>query len=391
MKLIQLSILTALTLFSSCAGLEKITLFQGNKKKPVGVAALSYHQGDLTALDWKTKKGDNVIQKGSNIILNKVSGANRNTVLELDVEDLDFRGDLAVVILARVTEGKSTKLRLELIDDEGHIANGKDLSRIITVTDGYAEYVFKTLGSFTQLSPEIADVNAGNIKKIRFVYAPTRKNYTSTIDFAEMKIRLGNESKKKKGGVKGKNGGMIADFSKGKTKGWMTTGAGLSIGKSKHSLRLEARNIGPQYQSVSKKIELIDLSNHQLIRVRAKVTASTIIPFLRLDFTDVNGAVTNKFPRWVALDTIGNASAISSGNGGYVVKDGEVIMDRVDLSEARYIDYFFDLKGRFSQSYPKPLTLDIQRINKLSLFINPGFIEFSGNVYIQQIEAIERR
>jgi hypothetical protein len=282
-------------------------------------------------------------------------------------------------------------LKLALIDDKGKIANGKDLSVSISVGQDYKTYIYKLDGAFTQISPEVADVNSALIKRIEFSVDQGKKDYAGSIEILEVKVKLATEtSKKRTNGPKGVAGGVIVDFDNAAVKDW--TAKGLSITKEKGAMVMDCQAVGPLYQSVAASIDLIDLTDHMTIKVRAKVESDQI-PFLRVDFEDINGKVTNKFPVWLQLDGV-DVRADNSVQDTDVILDengNEITLDVVDISSGeRYVDYYFTfIDKRFQQSYPKPVDLDETRIDKIKLYLNPGFVEFTGKVSIQSIEAIK--
>lgn len=393
MRLFKNTLILGALFLASCAGFEKIALFQGRSTVSLGEPALMFNKGDITQLKWEGNSPDVVEVSEDGIVLNKdnTKKGNRNSYVYLDVDNVDFRGDLAIVINAKIEGGKPAKLRLELIDKDGHIANGKDLTNLIRVTDNFVEYTYKTEGSFTQLVPELADVNPSNIKQIRFVFAPTSKAHEGTLKIKDVKIKVGTETAPKKNlGPTGKDGGLIADFTKG-VKGWVAKGSGMSVSKGKKSLRVDAVNVGPNYQSISSKIDLIDLSNHKVIKVRVKVYGD-VKPFLRLDVQDINGSVSNFAPVWLELNEVSNINKVStetSPETSIRKEDGSIELSPIELTAGpQYVDYYFDFTKRFKQSYPKTLTLDEKRINKIILYLNPGYNRYSGQVYIESIESV---
>lgn len=389
--------IVGLALLCSCAGFEEIRLFNGERTVKLGEPALTYADGDLTKGEWKgDRTGMTVTPKEEGFSVSRTDASNRRTVFYQDFKDaVDFRGNIAVVIVARALDGRSPNLKLALIDNKGKIANGKDLSKPIAVGQDFKTYIFKLDGAFTQISPEVADVNSALIKRIEFAVDQGKKDYSGSIEILEVKIKLATETAPQKTrGPKGKKGGLIVDFDKANIKDWTAKGGGLSISKKEGALVMECKSVGPLYQSVSAKVDLLDLTDHMTIKVRAKVESeSDDIPYLRLDFEDINGKVTNKFPVWLQLDEV-DVRADNAGQNSEVIQDengNDITLNEVSISSGeRFVDYYFTFSEiRFQQSYPKPVDLDETRIEEIKLYVNPGFMEFTGKVSIQSIEAIK--
>ena len=393
-KIAYISLL--ITLLTSCAGFEKIALFQGNKAPKLGTPALEYQNGNFTEGWQGTGRGTVIKETPNGFETMREDADKRMTVFYLNLpKGVDFRGNIALVLEAKAVEGEAPRLKLALIDDKGKIANGKDLSMKIDVSNDYKQYIYKLDGSFTQIMPELADVNAANIKRIEFSIDQGKKGYNGKIDIASIEAVLATEVyKQKTKGDKGVNGGVIADFSKESVKDWSVKhGAEVDLKKEKNAMVLNCKNTGPFYQSVSKNINRINLAESPIIKVRAKVTDSKQIPYLRVDLEDVNGKITNKYPVWNKLDGIDQRPSIVTIEDPNKPEDNsDIALQVVDINASgeRYIDYYFDFSGRFLQSYPKQVELDPERIDKIILYVNPGFVEFTGKVYIQSIEAIQQ-
>jgi hypothetical protein len=79
-------------------------------------------------------------------------------------------------------------------------------------------------------------------------------------------------------------------------------------------------------------------------------------PFIRFDIEDVNGFVSNRKPAMVRL------------------------------LPGDYKEYTLDYSDRFRQAYPKQVDVDGSRIVKVSGFVDPAYLPFTGTVYIKSIE-----
>lgn len=383
-----LLIAISITSLISCVSFEKFSGINLRNTDKIGDPAVT-HNGGKYLDDKHVWKGD-VESNDETLVIKRNK---RNSFAQLDVKSLDFRGKVAIVIKAKSFSEKSPKLRVSLLDRELTVANGRDLTQTIVQSDDFLEYVYFLEGSFTQLSPEIKKVKAADITQVR-LYISGEEG--AKIEVSDVSVVLASSMQKtKKNTAVGQEADIITSFDRSRDfKEVSAKGAGLSVESSKGSaIKLVCDNVGAAYQSIAINMNSTDFSKHPIVVVRAKckLKDGQEAPFLRLDLVDDRGNVTNRMPVWREINgqSTNNVKATSTGKTT-VNSEGVVQLEEIELSVdgTYYVDYYYDFTNRFEQSYPKPVKVDAQRINKAVLYVNPGYNRFTGEIYIDKIEVL---
>jgi hypothetical protein len=150
--------------------------------------------------------------------------------------------------------------------------------------------------------------------------------------------------------------GILEDFSYDNSR-WSTWSDKLILLQEKGSLKVEAKQAGPDYSNLSFKFPTADFSQATVIRIAAKAEGKPM-PVLKVVLKDVNGK---------------EANALASS-------------DTVKSSEWKY--YYFNFKNKWLQSWPKSDKVDSTAISEMLIFINSGGPEFSGTLYIDEVSAL---
>ena len=352
-------ILTVIFL-SSCLGVEKVSLGEGNNAKIVkvkkGRPALTYKKGDLlNNLDWEGRQGVTVETQKNQIVLN--ASSLKGGVVFSNSINYDYRGGLAIRIKARA-EGASPKLRLQLTDAFGLVANGKTLDEKIIIEDEVRNYYFDLGGAFIQSYPEVKEVNGAYINSIKMLVNPEGQTFSGKLIIEEIQVIMRDEVIRKKRLIPiGTPGGLITDFSEG-IDDWKGSGS-YELSNTGNLLKIVASDVGAKYESINREIPTMNFKNHKKIKALIKVEGDSDVA-VRIDLIDFFGNVTNKRP----------------------------IYKRIYPS-SNYQEVIFDFSNRFDQSYPKQIEVDPTRIVKVKLMLNSGLMPYSGTVLVDKLEVIE--
>ncbi len=350
-----LSYVAFVVLGASCVSVQQIDI-DGNpvggvetEKKALITSALAHNSG-VVPLDWKSDDAKISITKPSENMEVALSDVKRTSFYR-NFEGIDFRGGLAVRVIARVIDGdEKVKLRLLMTDNNGFVTNGKTVDNTIRKTSDFRPYFFRIKGAFKQTFPELQNVNGSNIRRMEFVVSPTGGRVTGKIEIQSIKILMDDEVYKTKGLVsEGAEGGVVQNSDA--PMDWSADN-GYAVSKVGEDLVVEATGVGPRYEQFSKKIPVTKATKMKVI-VKYE---GNVQPFLRFDLHDVNGFITNRKPGMVRLLP-----------GGYK-------------------EYIIDYSDRLRQSYPKQVDVDGARIVKVTGFIDPAYIPFTGTIFIKSIE-----
>jgi hypothetical protein len=151
--------------------------------------------------------------------------------------------------------------------------------------------------------------------------------------------------------------GVLESFSNESSK-WNTWSEKIALIHEKDLLKIEAKQVGPDYSNISFKFPSLDFTETSLLRVTAK-TEGGAAPALKIILKDFNGRETN-------------ASTQS---------------DTIKGSDWKH--YYFYFKGNWNQNWPTSGKVDSTIISEMLLYINPGGPEYSGTIYIDDITAVK--
>lgn len=361
MRIISISFLASVVLFlSSCLGVEKVTLGDGNDAKTVkvkkGKPALTYKRGDLlNNNEWQGTEGLTVESQKNSLSIN--ASSLKGASLFIKSINYDYRGGLAIRIKARA-QGDSPKLRLQLTDAFGLVANGKTLDEKIIVEDEVRNYYFDLGGAFIQSYPEVREVNGAYINSLKMLINPEGQAFTGKIIIEEIKVIMRDEVIRKNKLIPiGTPGGLLTDFAEG-IEDWKGNGV-YEISNTGNLMNIKSSLAGPKYEAIERKIPTMNFKNHTRLKAMIKVEGDSDVA-VRIDLIDYFGNITNERPIYKRL---------------YPSSD--------------YQEVVFDFKGRFGQSYPKKIEVDPTRIVKVKLMLNPGLMPYSGTVLVDKLEVIE--
>lgn len=353
-------LLPFLYLLTSCLGVEKVSLGDGDNARTVrvkkGKPALTFKKGDLLNNNkWEVSEGAQLESQKDRLIIS--SSSVKNAKLLSNTINYDFRGGLGIRIKARA-EGNSPKLRLQLTDVFGNVANGKTLDAKIIIEDDVRNYYFDLGGAFIQSYPEVKEVKGAYINNISFLINPEGGSFSGKIIIEEIEVIMRDEVVRKKKLIPvGAPGGVITDFSEG-ISDWKSNGS-YELTNEGNLLKLVSEEVGPRYESFSREIPTINFKEHTKLKALVKLEGDEEVA-LRFDLIDFFGNVTNKRPIYMMVKP-----------------------------SSEYQEIIFDFKNRFDQSYPKQVEIDPSRIVKIKGMLNPGLMPFSGSILIDKLEVIK--
>lgn len=154
------------------------------------------------------------------------------------------------------------------------------------------------------------------------------------------------------------NKGMIFDFV-GPINKWWVANDKVAIAKVGDTLRVDLKNCGQKYECWGTELdELIDFSKTPVLRVKARMIGGQV-PQIGISLKDLDGYDTN--------------------------------MDRPSQriqKSPEYQEYYFNFSGKWKQTWPDKKEVNSTSINELLFFVNPGQMNWTGTLFIDDIEAI---
>lgn len=150
--------------------------------------------------------------------------------------------------------------------------------------------------------------------------------------------------------------GMIDDFSGDISPWW--GGDGLTLVKSGDSMRVIAKGIGSKYTPFGRQFPAVDLSETPVVKVRVRYEGQ-LAPDLRIDLKDIYGMVANFNP------------------------------PKFRLRKGGQREYYYNFEGKWKQSWPDVKPVDPHAISEMMFFINPGTADWTGNLFIDEIQFIK--
>lgn len=139
---------------------------------------------------------------------------------------------------------------------------------------------------------------------------------------------------------------------------WSATSDALIISKETDTLKIFSNFTGEQYNFISRKIPPLDFSTSSVLRVRARAEGGSS-PILRIALRDFNGTLAH-----------------------------EPVSESKILNDGKYKEYFFDFSNKWLQTYPDTARVDSSMINEILFFLNPGAPEYSGKLFIKEIQVV---
>jgi hypothetical protein len=153
--------------------------------------------------------------------------------------------------------------------------------------------------------------------------------------------------------------GVLEDFSY-KNSRWSTWSEKLILNQEKGTIKVEAKQAGPDYANLSFKFPTSDFSKAPVIKITAKAEGN-VNPVIKVVLKDINGNESNESPK------------------------------SDSLKGPNFKDYYFNFKQKWRQNWPIPAKVDSTAIVEMLIYINSGGPEFTGNLYIDEVSAIEEK
>lgn len=151
------------------------------------------------------------------------------------------------------------------------------------------------------------------------------------------------------------NNGYIDDFN-GDISPWWSASPDLIVTKKGDTLRVESKNVGSKYVPFGKGFAAVDLSGSPVLRVKMRYEGN-LAPNVRIDLQDIYGKSADQVP----------AQRLRKGG---------------------FRDYYFNYDGKWKQFWPVAEPVDGRAISKISVFINPGAADWTGTLYIDEIQIV---
>lgn len=275
------------------------------------------------------------------------------------VPTTDFSKMNIIKIRAKADGNTVPTLRIDLKDRNGFVTNNKDSKARLILCNQYVEYYFRYEGRFSQGWPFKADVDPANISELEIFINPGSQNFTGTIHIDEIKQVTEEQMWKEIEAAKAPcDVSLNNEFKEGIKFCWANSDL-YTLSHSEEALKIQVRGAGKGWQSFGIGFTTVDLGMRPVIRIRAKVKGESATQ-MRVDLVDFSGNVTN----------------------------GEAI-DLTVPNDDTYRDYFFDYQDKMYQGWPVAEKVDSRFINELMIFANPGGPDFTGELFIDEIELVK--
>ncbi len=278
-----------------------------------------------------------------------------------EITSIDFTTSHLLRVRMRC-EGKSSPVvRLDLKDNMGRTTNAMAVQNRVTANKSYQDFYYYFRDKYVQAWPDKQIVDSTLISSVMFFVNPGMTDWTGVLYIDEIEA-LPLDSLPKK---ESKSSLVVDDFSDEPSAWW--------VGSSKIALEKEADidilkitsdGAGANYETFGRAFERVDCNKSPIIRIRARAEkkAGDKNPKIRIALKDNNGYTSNEFD----------------------------IVQEID-SSMNYKNYFFDCRGKFSQTYPDQHSVNANAIEGLVIFINSGGPAFYGKIYIEEIEVIDEK
>ena len=116
---------------------------------------------------------------------------------------------------------------------------------------------------------------------------------------------------------------------------------------------------GTGYDCFGKQFDPVDFTKTPVLKLKMRYTGPSA-PKVRIDVKDSEGNVSN----------------------------AKAIVKKVEATD-KFVEYYYDYTGRWTQSYPGPANLDPVEIVELLIFVNPGGPQgWTGTLYLDDVQAV---
>jgi hypothetical protein len=154
--------------------------------------------------------------------------------------------------------------------------------------------------------------------------------------------------------------GLLIDNMNGSISSWWANNGKTQLSKKDQSLQVELKDVGPDYDVFGRTFTSIDFSKTPVIKVRMKAVGGKP-GILRIDIKDSDGYTTNSSPVSTVFET-----------------------------GTDFVDYYFDFEGKFKQARPTNHVVNMNKIEEILLFVNPGGESYFGILLIDDIKALTK-
>lgn len=265
---------------------------------------------------------------------------------------LDFTECPVIKVRCRAEGEKSPTLSVHLKDVNALDANADAPKARIHLGKEFKDYYFSFHNKWKQTWPDIQKVDETMIREIMVFINGGMVDWTGTLYIDEIKVVSTSEMPV----VVAQAGGMIDDFSE-ELYSWWAGNEKVNLEKLGDQMVVACNAAGPTYELFGRAFNEMDFNKAQIVRIKARSEGGS--PLLRVDFKDKNGYVTN----------------------------GSPVINKIQES-TEFKDYFYNYRGKYTQSWPDKQTVDASGIKEVLMFINPGGEAFTGKIFIEEIEVI---
>lgn len=281
-------------------------------------------------------------------------------------DPINFNVASTIRVRAKVDAAEAPNVRLDIKDPNGFATNARPNIVKFDKGDQWTDYYFPFKGRFTQTWPNYKKVDPTQIVELLFMVNAGKSPWSGKLYIQEVEAIL-PLPEDKAAATGGKiipespstlPGVMIENFEGGTDSWWMGSDKFGITSINDKMMQVTFKEVGPDYETFGKGFEVQDFNKTPILVVRAMVDG-TQVPEVRADVKDGDGHVANISPIIIPFKTDG-----------------------------KFNDYFYDFRGKFSQTYPDNQTVNPGQIQELIFFINPGGKKVSGTVYIEDIKAL---
>ena len=282
-------------------------------------------------------------------------------------DPFNFTAVNTIRVRAKVESEEVPNVRMDIKDLNEYSTNAKP--NIVKFDKGnvWTDYYFPFKGRFTQTWPNYKKVDPTQIITLMFMVNAGKSPWSGKLSIAEVEVIKPIINTKDPVSASGKvitpspsilPGIVIDNFEDGVDSWWSGSDKYSLNGINDKMMNVSCKEVGQDYETFGKGFSLQDFSKTPILVVRAMVEGE-FAPSIRADVKDADGHVANVSP---------------------------IILPY--KNDGKFYDYFYDFRGKFSQTYPDVQTMNPAQVQEVIFFVNPGGPKVNTNIYIEDIKAL---
>jgi hypothetical protein len=282
-------------------------------------------------------------------------------------DPINFNVASTIRVKAKVEATEAPNVRMDIKDPNGFATNARPNIVKFDKGEEWTDYYFPFKGRYTQTWPKYSKVDPTSIVELLFMVNAGKSPWSGKIYIKEIEAILPLPDDPSKTTASGKiiqespstlPGVVLDNFEEGVDSWWMGSDKYNLVSMNDKIMQISCKDIGPDYETFGKGFGEQDFTKTPIVVVRALVDGKEA-PMVRVDVKDVDGHVANATPIILPYSFDG-----------------------------KFYNYYYDFRGKFSQTYPDNQTVNPKQISEILFFINPGGPKITTNIYIEDIKAL---